>query len=348
MPDYLDMELSKAAYNLMHELIQVKKGESVLITTDSKAKFRVAEEIAKTANALGAKVMLAWHTTPLGYGSVTEPYLPEPLTVCADKTDVWIELNDQWLLYSSMWDRAVSNGRTRQIQLGGLSIEQIVRCIGDIDIPVQIEFQNTVQEMTKKAKHMRITSKAGTDIEFDNDPNRPVNSEIMYDTPGAHFLIGQIGWAPKEETINGKIVIDGSISGGGDAELGVIDNPVTYTVEKGRLTHIEGGAEADIIRAYFESLNDPNMYIPAHVCYGFNPNARLEGTMTEDERVWGSTEWGFGHQGSNFTAGEPRVAKSHIDGICLKSSVWLDGTQITKEGVVIEPKLKSLAEKLGK
>ncbi len=59
-----------AAHDLPHGLIQVKKGESVLITTDSKAKFRVAEEIAKMAAALGAGVMLAWHSTPLGYGLV--------------------------------------------------------------------------------------------------------------------------------------------------------------------------------------------------------------------------------------------------------------------------------------
>lgn len=348
MPDFMDMELTNAAYNLMKELVQVKKGESVLVTIDSVAKFRVAEEIAKISNALGGKVMLAWHSTPKGYGSVTEPYLPEPLIACADKTDVWIELNDQWLLYSSMWDKAVANGRTRQVMLGGLSIQQIARCIGDIDIPAQRLFQDTITNMTRQTKHMKITNQAGTNIEFDNDPNRPVNSEIMYNTPGGHFLIGQIGWAPKEETVNGKIVIDGSISGGGTAELGVLANPVTYIVEKGRIVSIEGGKEADIIRNYFKELDDPNMYMPAHVCYGFNPNAKLEGTMTEDERVWGSTEWGFGHQGANFTGTVPRVAKSHIDGICLECSVWLDNVQITDNGRVIEPTLKTLSAKLGK
>ena len=348
MPDFMDMELTKAAYNLMKELVRVKKDESVLITIDSVAKFRVAEEIAKIANALGGKVMLAWHTTPKGYGAITEPYLPEPLIACADKTDVWIELNDQWLLYSSMWDKAVTNGRTRQIMLGGLSIEQIVRCIGDIDIPAQIEFQNTVTDMTRRAKRMKITNKAGTFVEFSNHPERPVNSEIMYDTPGGHFLIGQIGWAPVEETVNGKIVFDGSVSGGGAAELGVLANPIAYIVENGKLARIEGGKEADILRNYFEELDDPNMYIPAHVCYGFNPNAKLEGTMTEDERVWGSTEWGFGHQGANFSGTVPRVAKSHIDGTCLECSVWLDDMQITDNGRVIEPTLKRLAAKLGK
>jgi len=348
MPQYLDMELAQAAYKLMHDMVKVKKGESVLVTIDSISDFRVAEEISKMSAALGAKVMLAWHSTPKGYGSLTMPYLPDPVIACVDKTDVWIELNNQWLLYSPIWDKAVTNGRTRQVMLGGLGIERIVRNIGKVDMKAQKEFQKALTNMTKKATKVRITNKAGTDISFKNDPNRPVNNEIDYSKPGAHFLIGQIGWAPNEESINGKIAIDGSMSGGGEAELGVLDETIICVVEKGRIVDIYGGKKADIIKNYFKSLDDPNMYIAAHVCYGCSPNAKLEGCTTEDERVWGSTEWGFGHQGSNYSGGEPRIAKSHIDGICLNCSVWLDGHQILLDGAFIDSKLQKLAKKLGK
>lgn len=348
MPSYLDLEIAKTSYKLMNDLVGVKAGESVLITIDSRADFRVAEEIAKASEILGAKVMVAWHSTPKGYGALTMPYLPDPLIACADQTDVWIELNDQWLLYSPMWDKAVSNGRTRQVMLGGLGIERIIRCIGETDIPAQKEFQDTLAAMTKKARKGRITNAAGTDIEFEIDPNRPVTNEIRYDEPGAHFMIGQIGWAPIEETINGVIAFDGTISGGGDAELGFLTEPVIYEVEKGRIQAIKGGPQADKLRAYYKSLDDPNMYIAAHVCYGVLPNAVMEGCTTEDERVWGSTQWGFGHQGSVFSGGAPREAKSHIDGICLRSSVWLDGVKILEDGVYIEPTLAALAKKLGK
>lgn len=348
MAQFLDMELTKTAYKLMHNMVKVQGGESVLVTIDSIGDFRVAEEITKMADALGAKAMLAWHSTPKGYGSLTMEYLPDPLKACADKADVWIELNDQWLLYSPLWDKAVTNGRTRQVMLGGLGIERIVRNIGLVDIEIQKEFQNTLTFLTKKAKKVRITNKAGTDVEFENDPHRPVNNEIDYSTPGAHFLIGQIGWAPKEDTINGKITFDGSYSGGGDLELGVLSEPITYIVKKGRIVKFEGGKLANLAEKYFKSLDDPNMYLAAHVCYGCNPNAKLEGVMTEDERVWGSTEWGFGHQGSNYSGGEPRVAKSHVDGVCLECSVWLDGEQIMDEGKYVHPELKVLASKLGR
>ena len=54
---------------------------------------------------------------------------------------------------------------------------------------------------------------------------------------------------------------------------------------EGRIQEIKGGKQADILRAYYKKLDDPNMYIAAHVCYGCNPNAKLEGTTTEDERA---------------------------------------------------------------
>lgn len=91
-----------------------------------------------------------------------------------------------------------------------------------------------------------------------------------------------------------------------------------------------------------------NMYIAAHVCYGVNPNAKLEGCTTEDERLWGSTQWGFGHQGTCYSGGAPRNAVSHIDGICKDCTIYLDGEMIVQDGVYIHPELAELAKKLGK
>jgi leucyl aminopeptidase (aminopeptidase T) len=347
MPTIKDLELFKAAYKTVKDILRIKKDENLLITIDSISDFRVAEEMAKAGEALGAKVMVAWHTTPKGYGKATDPYLPKPLIAACPEADAWIELNNQWLLYGTPWQRAVTNGRTRNLMLGGLSTDQLIRCIGEVNIDAQIAFQNKVVEISQKARRMHMTNKAGTDIEFENDPNRPFANEHIAETPGGHFLTGQIGWAPKEETINGKLVFDGAISGGGEADIDVLSEPVIYEVEKGRIKEIRGGREADIVRKWFMKLNDPNMYIAAHVCYGFNPNAKLGFATTEDERVWGCTEWGFGYQGPMYSGGEPRVAASHIDGICLESSVSCDGDPVTKDGEVVHPDLIELAKACG-
>lgn len=347
MPTQGDLELFQAAYKTVKEIIRVRKGENLLVTIDSVSDFRVAEEMAKAGEALGAKVMVAWHSTPKGYGKATDPYLPAPLIAACPEADAWIELNNQWLLYGTPWERAVTNGRTRNLMLGGLSTDQLIRCIGQVDIEAQIAFQEKVVEITRRARRMKIVNAAGTSVEFENDPNRPIANEHIADTPGGHFLTGQIGWAPKEESINGTLAFDGAISGGGEADLGVLSEPVVYEVEKGRIREIRGGREAEIIRKWFEKLNDPNMYLAAHVCYGFNPNAKLGFSTTEDERVWGSTEWGFGYQGPMYSGGPPRVAASHIDGISLACSVSCDDEAVTRDGEVVHPDLVGLSRACG-
>ena len=202
MAEMFEFEVAKAASMVVRDLCRIKPGESVLITVDSAMDFKPVEETAKAAEAVGAKVMVAWHTTPNGYGKVADEQLPDPLKAAIPATDVWIEYNNQWLLYNSAWTEAMENGRTRYLFLGGLDRERITRCIARVDIDLQEKFQNKVVELTKKARRMRITTPAGTDVSFENVPERPVTNELRADVPGAHFLLGQIGWAPREESIN--------------------------------------------------------------------------------------------------------------------------------------------------
>lgn len=348
MPTTLDLEVCVAAYKVVRDLTGLKKGESLLITIDSMGYWRIAEETAKAAEALGAKVMVAYHSTPPGYGKVGDPYLPDSLKAAIPETDVWVEYNNQWLLYSTPWEEALTNpNRVRYLFLGGLNEDQFVRCVGKVDLDLQREFQTTLVDLTRNGKEMQITNSAGTNICFENVPNRPVTDEGWALEPGAHFLLGQIGWAPLEESINGTIAFNGSFSGGGEADLGILKEPVLFHVEGGVCKEITGGAEANFLKSWFANLNDPLMYHAAHVCYGFNPGAKLSGLCTEDERVWGSTEWGFGYQGPFFKAKNIN-AISHVDGICLNSSVWIDGQQVMNEGKLEHPRLAELARMMGK
>lgn len=347
MPEIYELELGKAGYIIAHEMCRVQKGESVIITVDSANDFKPAQETAKAAEAAGGKVMVAWHSTPRGYGKVADPQLPESLKIGIPAADVWIEFNNQWLLYSSPWIEAMSNNRTRYLFLGGLDPARVVRCIARLDMDLQEKFQDKVVELTHEASKMRITTPAGTDISFDNVRERPITNELRAETPGPHFLVGQIGWAPLEESINGTIVFDGSFSGGGEADLGILSHPIELVIKEGRIVEIKGQDDAKKMDAWLKKLGDDNMKNLAHVCYGFNPGAVLTGLCTEDERVWGSTEWGMGYQGPMFEGSLPE-AISHADGICLNSTVWVDDTLLLEEGKVVHPELVELAKEMGK
>jgi len=344
----LDLELAKSADILVRELLKLKAGESLLITFDTETDRRAPLATARAAQAVDAKVAMLWHTAPPGYGKIADPYLPDSLKAAIPNCDVRVEFNYEWLLYSTPWEEAIETNRVRYLCLVGMDVPVMVRCIGKVDWPALKEFQEKISDMTQKARKMKVTTPAGTDLAFENGADRPVLCETGYaETPGAHFLGGQIGWAPIEETINGTIVFDGSFSGGGDANLGILKDPIVLTIEKGKIVGIEGGKEAKFVEAWLKSFNDPNMYNMAHICYGFNPGAKLTGVCLEDERVWGCTEWGIGYQGP-MMKGKAGPAATHADGICLDSSVWLDGAQVLEEGKAVHPKLTGLSKRLGK
>ena len=119
------------------------------------------------------------------------------------------------------------------------------------------------------AKECRVTSRYGTDftysvdgpdlrcrrcrrpdfdaykiINFDKDENRTGGNLYYYLFPTGEFNV-----APVEGTANGKLVIDLTMH-----HLGRLRSPIELTVENGRVTKIEGGADARILRDYLEGL----------------------------------------------------------------------------------------------
>jgi len=347
MTGLYEYEIGRAADILCRELFKLKPGETFAITADTESDARVVEAVARAAFAVGAKPMVIWLASPLGVGKAADPMLPvKALSAALKESDAWVEFNNEWLLYSTPYEIATrENKNLRYLCLVGMNADMMTRCLGRVDYPNLKVFEETITDMTKKTKHMKLTTPAGTNVEFDNDPTRPMICEVGYaDTPGSHMLSGQIGWSPIFDTINGIIAFDGSIV----PPIGLVKEPVKLHVEKGKIVKVEGGKDAVDYEAWLRSFNDPNMFNMAHVCYGFNPGAKLTGNILEDERVWGCTEWGVGYVGPMLAPPKGIPAASHSDGICLNTSVWLDGVQITDKGKVVHKDLVEIAKKLGK
>lgn len=347
LPKLYEYELGKAADILVNELFKLKKDETFVITADTESDSRVVDATARAAFAAGAKPMVIWTPSPLGVGKAADPMLPQKaLTAVLKEADAWAEFNNQWLLYSTPYDIAVQeNPQLRHMCLVGMNVDMMIRCIGRVNYPVLKELEEKLAEKTRKAKKVRMTTPAGEDVSFENDPSHPVNCELGYaDTPGSHMMSGQVAWTPNLETINGAIVFDGSVV----PPLGLLKQPIHLHIEKGVIVKVEGGSQAADYEAWMKSFNHPRMLRLAHVCYGFNPGAKLTGDILEDERVWGCTEWGVGNIGAILLPPDGIPAPSHSDGICLNTSVWLDRTLIIDKGQIIDPELKLLAQKLGK
>jgi leucyl aminopeptidase (aminopeptidase T) len=333
-----EYELVGAALKLLRDMFNVKKGENVVVTSDTESSMDVVRATAQAACALGAKPMVINVSAPRGVGKAADQDLPlAPLTAALKEADVWIEYNNQWLLYSTPYDDAIAyNKKLRYMCLVGMNPDLMVRNIGRVNNVAVGNFLRKAEEITKNAKHVRITTPAGCDIEFDHQPGRDFYTSDGFVGHGEKkMMAGQISWTPKLETINGIIVFDGSIV----PSVGLCKSPVKLTVEKGIIKKIEGGIEAKQLEEYLTSFKDEGMFRIAHLSYGFNPGAKLTGDIVEDERVWGCTEWGIGNVGPQLTSDIPGgiPAASHTDGICLNSTVWLDGELFLKDGEVAGP-----------
>ncbi|NLS44645.1 MAG: aminopeptidase [Firmicutes bacterium] len=343
-----EYELGKAADILTRELFQLKPGETFVITTDTESSLRVVNATAAAAHTLGAKPMVVLLASPLGVSEAADPMLPVgPLTAALSKADAWVEFNNQWLLYSTPYNKAMeTNKKLRYLCLVGTNESMMVRLIGRVNYPVLGEFMQKVYDMTIKAKRGKFTTPAGTNLEFEFNPKRGTSLSKGYaNKPGEHMLAGQIAFAPEFETINGTLVFDGSVS----PPIGKLETPIHMVIEKGKIVKIKGGNDAVEYERWLKSWDHPQMLRLAHTAWSFHPNAMLTGEIVEDERVWGATEWGIGAVGPLFTCDrKPIVAPSHSDGICLNTSAWLDGVQLLDEGKVVHEDLVELAQKLGK
>jgi leucyl aminopeptidase (aminopeptidase T) len=340
LPGYYEFELGKAADILTRELFKLKPGETFVITADTESDARVVDATARAAFACGAKPMVIWLASPLGVGKAADPMFPtDSLVGALMGADAWVEFNNQWIFYSSAYDKVMKeNHKIRYSCLVGMNDDMMVRCIGRIDYPTLEKFMARITDLTKNANEVRITNPSGMDVAFKNNPDHRGNYSLGYaDKPGSHMMAGQIYWAIDLKTINGKIVYDGSIN----PPLRLLKDPVILTIKDGDILKIEGGRQAVEYETWLKGFNDPNMLKIAHICYGFNPGAKLTGDVVEDERVWGCVEWGIGNMAF-------RPAASHSDGICLNVSVWVDGKQILDKGVSLDKELSELAKKLGK
>ncbi len=349
-----EYELTNACYKLLNDMFQLQPGETIAITGDTESDDRMLEATAQAAVALGAKPLVMKIAAARGCGKAGDIDFPQKALIDGIKAcDAWLEFNAKYIFYSATYDAIMAdpNNRPRYMNQNDVNAAQFVRNIGRTDNVLLNKFIVAMEKVSREGRHFHITSEAGMDIEFDNEPGRAfVTADGFVRKGEIKMFPGQISWAPNFESINGTIVVDASIS----PPLGLIREPITFKIEKGVTTSITGGTEARQMEKWLGDFNDPLMFKIAHLSYGFGPNAELHGYVVEDERIWGCIEWGWGNVGGILTSDIPNgvgiPGASHTDGMCLNASVWIDGVQVLDKGVVVgpTPEIVQLARDLGK
>jgi leucyl aminopeptidase (aminopeptidase T) len=102
-------------------------------------------------------------------------------------------------------------------------------------------------------------------------------------------------------------------------------------MERGVITRIEGGKEADVMRNWLESRNDPTIFKLCHSSIGLNKQAGISGNMIEDERMLAAIDFGFGYQDPKF-GGTVGLSPYHMDIMLATPTVYLDGKEMSGGG----------------
>ena len=192
------------------------------------------------------------------------------------------------------------------------------------------------------AKVMRVTSAAGTDASFALGDYPMLEEYGFVDAPGRwdHWPSGFLATWSNEGSAEGKIVL-----APGDILLpqkSYVMAPITCHLEKGFVRAIEGGYEADHLRDYMESFNDPEVYAVSHIGWGMQDRAHWsvmgfydrEASIGMDSRACsGNFLWSTG---PNNEAGGTRDTACHIDIPMRGCTVTLDDVPVVKDGRLVE------------
>jgi leucyl aminopeptidase (aminopeptidase T) len=339
-PEWYWMEMGGVGRKIVEEFFPIRPGENVVVTADTISDWRVVEETVKAIYGAGATPTLIVH--PTTEVATSDP--PEPVTAALQAADAWIEFNDSYLLYSNAWKKAMQAG-VRCFTLGG-DVDSLVRMVGRVNYAVLDRLADKLVELSNRATEMRVTCPSGTDLRARVDPAGSEGHVLKGGEEGAinfpgtgstQVPPGQASFGHMPDSVEGTLVFDGAIYP--PTEIGVLREPVTIEIHKGKITKISGGREARTFEKWLSSWNHPGMLEIAHCTYGFNPGVkRCKGEIGHDERVFGCMEFGIGAAWAD--------APAHTDGIVLEPSVWADDVQLEEEGRYVHPELVELAREL--
>ena len=316
--------MGKGARTIVEVCAGVQPGEKVLIVTEPK-QMKIAESVGAAVNAAGGELAVAV-ITPRAADS-QEP--PSMVAAAMKESDVFISAVYTSITHTKAVKNAVSNG-SRGVMLTQFDEEMLVNSGVNADFPAAAPVCHAVADILENAKEIVLTTSHGTNLTM-SATGRKSNAMTCMVKPGQFAPVPTVeaNVSPLEGTANGTIVADASIPYLG---IGILDKPVTVTVKDGMITAIEGGKEAKILSDDLASKNDPNVYNIAEIGVGLNPECKFNGSMLEDEGVFGSVHIGIG---SSLTLGGNVVASCHYDLIMTGVTLVVDGQTVIRDGEVL-------------
>ena len=195
------------------------------------------------------------------------------------------------------------------------------------------------EELLKRARTLRVTSPAGTDVEMKLGQYPVITQYGFTDERGRwdHWPSAFLYTWPNEGGTNGRVVLKKD-----DFVWPLnryLETPVTLTIRDGYIRNIEGGDDARLLREQMESFRDPEAYAVSHIGWGIDKRADWYSLKKQPLSVGTDPRSYFGNvqfsTGPNTEAGGNRHTIAHFDMPMLGCTLTLDGKAVIRDGQVV-------------
>lgn len=315
-------DLMSVARRVLESNLGLRSGEVFLVITDTERE-RIGRALFEAGLELGAEAVLAV-MRPRSRNAEEPPWV---IAEAWRRADAFLAPTKYSLTHTQA-RKAATDAGARGATMPGITEDIFVRTLSIDYRETVIPLGERLLRVLRGASRVRITTDSGTDVTFSVEGREFHLDSGVYDKPGSwgNLPAGEVYVAPLEGTGEGRVVFDSSLSGG----IGLLKEPVTVTVKRGRAVSIEGGREAEKLKEILESVGKSEAFnFPAEFGIGCNPAARVVGVVLEDEKVYGTVHLAFG---DNSTFGGVVRAGVHIDGVIGRPTVEVDGEVVIERG----------------
>lgn len=315
--------METGARTVVQKCAGIQPGEQVLIVSEA-SKMSIAECLAEAVKGAGGEPAIMVQIPRNQDGQE-----PPPMVAAAMKeAEVFLCVVSKSITHTKAVKEATAAG-SRGLVLTQFSEEMMAHGGIEADFPSIAPTCRALAKAMEHSQQIHLTTPHGTDLTY-SAAGRRGNALYGVVKKGQFSTIPTIeaNVSPLEGTANGVIVADASVPYIG---IGVLEEPITCQVRDGFIVSMEGGRQAQMLKADLDSKQDPNVYNVAEMGVGLNPKCHFCGFMLEDEGVLGSVHIGIG---TSITLGGVVKAACHYDLIMTGATVVADGKVLLENGVI--------------
>src|SRR5579863_5385465 len=326
----IDPEYGIGARNAVSVCLRVQPEEKVCVITDE-VTSEIAAAIVAELEKLGSPHRV-WVLEDLA----ERPLKNLPAEILADLETSQVSIFAVWAQRNELRSRmqmtdVVNRKKIRHAHMVNIN-RQIMLEGMRADFQKVDRLSAKVVAMVRKAKRVRATTAAGTDLTADLNPNYHwlKTSGIISPEKWGNLPGGEIFTTPGE--VNGTFVIDGVVGDYLCAKFGNLqETPLTVRMKGNRLTeaHSENRELEDDFWKYTHT--DGNSDRVGEFAIGTNIDLKnVIGQILQDEKYPG-VHIAFGNPYGAHTGAEWDCS-THIDVVGRKFNIWIDDEQIMRDG----------------